>query len=100
MVTTLASQSLQVAKAHFEIELAASLLLLVNLFKFCSLTRIWMKKYTVKNFQRNFPQNIGNANYTKICEFSPKYLGKFFLIYLGEYSFKFGEISLNIVDNF
>ena len=39
-------------------------------------------------------------NTIKLNEFSPKYLWKFFPVYFREYFLKFGEINLNIVDNF
>ena len=43
----------------------------------------WSKKIfnwqcTVKKFSRNFPQYASNANYTKICEFSPRCVGEYF----------------------
>ena len=36
-------------------------------------------RYTVKNLLGKIPQNVSNANYTKISEFFPKYVGEYFL---------------------
>ena len=60
-----------------------------------------LSSFTVKNFLGEIPQNVSNANYTKISEFFPTYYGEYFPQKFTEYfpQILWGTFSPNILGN-